>query len=168
MFPNSLLFHSSLMSGGLGVPSSNLGAPTNKIKGLADQIPAFVSQKSPLGNAWETTLPRCARMGSPHELGPQVSSGPRQRGRLLGILRMPVRGDYRRRGLFQIATAQGRRSARQPSLGTRPRPLETPKHPQQAKRSWLRLPARARKRPQEGLHSLRDRNEVSVGLATRT
>lgn len=34
MFPNSFRFHSYPMAGGLGVPSSNLGAPTNKINDL--------------------------------------------------------------------------------------------------------------------------------------
>ena len=41
-------------SGGLGVPSSNLGAPTNKIKYLGRITHASVSQKLVLGNTWET------------------------------------------------------------------------------------------------------------------
>jgi hypothetical protein len=42
-------------SGGLGVPSSNLGAPTNKIRHFWQFLICFVSQKIGLGNVWETS-----------------------------------------------------------------------------------------------------------------
>ena len=40
-------------SGGLGVPSSNLGAPTNKIKDLAKNFRPKSSQDLPTGTVWE-------------------------------------------------------------------------------------------------------------------
>src|SRR5258705_13860428 len=47
-------------SGGLGVPSSNLGAPTNKIKDLQRKSTLDASQKSALGSAWETERKKSA------------------------------------------------------------------------------------------------------------
>src|SRR5215475_10049017 len=40
-------------SGGLGVPSSNLGAPTNKIKDLAHIFGRLLPRKIAMGRAWE-------------------------------------------------------------------------------------------------------------------
>jgi hypothetical protein len=42
-----------LLPGGLGVPSSNLGAPTSKIKYLIRYFLLFASRKTALGSAWE-------------------------------------------------------------------------------------------------------------------
>ena len=49
------MFDHAPQSGGLGVPSSNLGAPTNKIKDLASYFQPAASQKLPLGSTWEAT-----------------------------------------------------------------------------------------------------------------
>jgi hypothetical protein len=49
--------------GGLGVPSSNLGAPTNKIRHFLQFWISDSSQKWPLGAVWEESAQACSGPG---------------------------------------------------------------------------------------------------------
>src|SRR3977135_3113781 len=63
-------------SGGLGVPSSNLGAPTIRIKGLNWLVPRPSSQKLSLGRPWEDI----GNANGSLLIGPRlVNRGPRNR-----------------------------------------------------------------------------------------